>query len=307
MPRRPLLAAAFLASLAVAPAALGQGGDAGAGAILFREGRALLERGQYAEACAKFDAAEKLVPSPGILLNLAECQDKLGRTGTAYAFLQEAAILAGRLHDERETEARRRAALLEPRLARIQLDMSPDNRGAGLIVKRDGVEMPEAGWDTAFPVDPGAHTLEAWSGGQLVWSTRVTIAATPGVSKVQVPSLRSAAASAFWSTQRIAGASVAGAGVVGLAVGAAFGGIAMSKKSQSNANGCNASTDVCNSNGLGLRADGLRAGNIATGLFAAGGAAIVAGVAVFFTAPSGPRPTVGLSVGPGSVQLTGRW
>jgi len=46
---------------------------------LFAQGRELLERGQYAEACAKLAKSEHLAPAIGTLLNLGYCWEQIQR------------------------------------------------------------------------------------------------------------------------------------------------------------------------------------------------------------------------------------
>src|SRR5688500_5414952 len=76
----------------VARPALAQSVEAEA---LFREGKALLQQGKLAEACAKFDASDRLEPSVGTELNAADCHEKNGKVATAWAgFLKAAANAA---------------------------------------------------------------------------------------------------------------------------------------------------------------------------------------------------------------------
>ena len=77
------LAAALACAAAVsahAPVARAQAEDQAAARALFDEGRALMKAGQYADACPKLEAARRLFTSAGILLNLADCHEKIGRT-----------------------------------------------------------------------------------------------------------------------------------------------------------------------------------------------------------------------------------
>src|SRR5580704_7378268 len=56
---------------------------------LFDDGKALLEQGQTAEACAKFTSSQQLDPQIGTLLFLATCHETDGKTATAWAEFHE--------------------------------------------------------------------------------------------------------------------------------------------------------------------------------------------------------------------------
>ncbi len=293
--------AILLTSLAVAPHVFGQGAvDAAAGATLFNEGRTLMEGGKYAEACAKFEAADKFVHSPGLLLNLGDCHEKLGQLATAYGWFEAAGILARQKGDNRDTEADRRAVLLEPRLSRVRLDVAPGNRGAGVRLKRDGREIPEAAWSTPTPVDAGDHVFEASAPGKSTWKTTVHIDGTPGTTSISVPPLDadgSTGGAPFWNGQRIAGVAVGSAGVVGMVVGAAFGGITLSKASASKPH-CALDLSTCDFIGFGLQQDAHKTANVSDAALAVGGAALVAGVVTFVMAPKATQSSARMSVRP---------
>jgi len=78
----------------VASPAFGQGEDRALALDLFEEGRGLLKKGDYLAALTKFEAAGHVMRTFGILLNVAECQEKLGRTASAWATWREARAVA---------------------------------------------------------------------------------------------------------------------------------------------------------------------------------------------------------------------
>src|SRR5262249_6041948 len=57
---------------------------------LFRQGKDLMAKGKIAEACAAFDASQKLEPTISALLNLAACREKNGQLATAWGLFLEA-------------------------------------------------------------------------------------------------------------------------------------------------------------------------------------------------------------------------
>jgi hypothetical protein len=173
-----LACAVLLAATSISPVASGQVGDEAAARSLFDEGRKLLRAGDYAEACPKLEAAAQLHVSGGILLNLADCHEKVGRTASAWTEFGDAAAAAARINrKDQVAEARRRQAALEPKLTRLTVRVV--HQQTGLVVKRDGVELAEAAWGSAIPVDPGTHAIQAEAPGRESWTTSVTVP-TPG-------------------------------------------------------------------------------------------------------------------------------
>ncbi|MBK7777474.1 MAG: hypothetical protein IPI43_25675 [Sandaracinaceae bacterium] len=71
-------------------------GSQAAAEALFREGRRLMEEGNYDEACPKFEASNRLDVAVGTLLNLGVCWEQGGRLASAWATFLEAAALAAR-------------------------------------------------------------------------------------------------------------------------------------------------------------------------------------------------------------------
>ena len=155
---------------------------------LFRDGKALLQQGKLGEACAKFDASDRIEPSVGTELNAADCHEKNGKLATAWAgFLKAAANAAKAGNDKmRETEARRRAGLLEPKLSYLTISVPEASRVNGLAIKRNGTEVDTALWNSGIPVDAGEYEITGQAPGHEAWSTKVTVAASEKKS-VEVP------------------------------------------------------------------------------------------------------------------------
>src|SRR3954471_12747617 len=78
------IAAALIALTAVPTGARAQSSTAQA-ETLFRQGKDLMAHGRVAEACAAFDASQKLDPTIATLLNQASCREKNGQLATAWA------------------------------------------------------------------------------------------------------------------------------------------------------------------------------------------------------------------------------
>jgi len=154
---------------------------------LFREGRRLMNAGRTAEACDKFAESQRLEAAVGTLLNLEACHEALGALATAWGFFQQAADLAARSGDsERAEKIRRRAAALEPKIAKLRIRVrAPAPRG--VRVSRAGVDVTGQ-LGTAVFVDPGVYTIEAVADGHRAWAQGVRV--EPGAAiDVEVPAL----------------------------------------------------------------------------------------------------------------------
>ncbi|MEO7736160.1 MAG: hypothetical protein ABIY55_34700, partial [Kofleriaceae bacterium] len=157
--------------LALAAPARAQSAEA---ETLFREGKRLLKKGDIAEACNKFDASERLEPTAGTELNLADCREKNGQLATAWALFVKAASVAKHAGGgKREVEARRRAAALEARL--VYLTITVTQRIDGLVIKRNATPIDPALWDQRVPVDPDDYTISVEAPGHQPWRTTVVV------------------------------------------------------------------------------------------------------------------------------------
>jgi hypothetical protein len=94
--------------------------------------------------------------------------------------------------------------------------------------------------------------------------------------------------------------------VVATGVGVAYSFVAMSRRDHATSICPN---DCSNTNGVNAWSDARSAGNIATGAFMVGAAGIAGGVVLWLlakpTAEGPPAPQI--SMGPGGIQLAGRW
>lgn len=213
--------------------------DATLAQTLFEEGRRLMEAKDYAQACPKLAESQRLRPGTGTLLNLALCNEGLGKTATAWGQFKEALFASKKEGNEaRVAFAQEHIAALEPRLSRIQLDAE---NTPGLVVRVDGMEIPAAALGTPIPIDPGTHEIEATAPGYTVWSTTTQIGDSGDLKAIAVPKLVPVPASntaappppkptpadgaprGGGSGLRTAGFVIGGAGVAALGLGAVFG------------------------------------------------------------------------------------
>ena len=168
-----------------------QAGNQATAEALFSEGRSLAAKGRFAEACPKFEASQQLDPGLGTLLNLADCYEKVGKTASAWAEYRDALPLARAAGSKVRLDlATSRAAALESRLSKLTIRVSSATSAVpGLEIRRDGAVMLQAELDSALPVDPGSHTLEASAPGKQRWSTTVQIAAAHPEERERLHSL----------------------------------------------------------------------------------------------------------------------
>jgi len=281
----------------------------------FKEGRALMAAGKFAEACPKFAAAAELSPTAGVRLNLADCYVKLGRTASAWAKASEALGIAERTGDTAaSTLAHTQMNALEPKLSYVTLVVAKDSAPPGLEVTFDGEKIPAAVWGTAIPVDLGTHTVAASAAGHPPWSTQTTVAADgiktsvtvviPGASDAPSPLAPPpppgdhAAGSGGWSRGAAHAVAIAsaGLGVVGLGLGTAFGVDASGKKSdyQQQEVGGRCVSAACAT----LTQQAYSSATVSTVGFVVGGALVAAGVVLWLTAPASTTETRAVAVVP---------
>lgn len=155
-----------------------QGGQASAeesaAARLFHEGRALLVKGRFAEACSRLEESQRLEPRLGTKLNLAFCQERRGKLATAWRAFQEASESARAEGDvAREAFANGRMAALAPRLPSLKVLAAADADQLTLLL--DGAPLAPGSWNAELPVDPGEHTLVAAAIGEPYWRRTVQL------------------------------------------------------------------------------------------------------------------------------------
>jgi serine/threonine-protein kinase len=298
---RTLVAAAGLLGLSTASApARASDADKGAAQVLFEQGRSLVQDRRFEEACPKFAESLRLDPGIGTMLWLADCYENSGKTASAWAEFKEAASTAALHQDPRATLARRRADDLEPKLAKLLLIPPPDGNVAGMEVRRDGAPIGVAEFGVPVPVNPGVHVISVGAAGKKTWSTSVSMVDKPGTVPVAVPVLEAAPeptrveplplgdssppqntsppletprrGERVWGTRQTLAVASAGVGLVAIGVGSYFG---LQAKS---------TYDAAQMHGES-RSSAFNQATASTVLFCVGGAAIVGGALLYFTAP----------------------
>jgi hypothetical protein len=271
---------------------------------LFQDARALVEKGDYAGACPLLAQSQKLDPAVGTQFNLADCYEHVGKTATAYATFNDVARIAraaGKF--ERERSAKERASALEPKLARVHLDVKA--AAPGLEVHIDDAVLDKAAWAAPFPLDPGEHRITAAAPSHRPWEGSVSARASE-LAEVTVPELVDTTvrvaplpvvvAPPPPSTQRTIALVTAGVGVAGLIVGGISGIVAISSRSTGERE-CPSevySFRCPTEQGTSAWNTATTAGNVSTIAFIAGGVLVAGAAVLWFTAPSS-RTRVGAS------------
>jgi hypothetical protein len=239
--------------------------------LLFQAGRDAMKRGAYVAACPKFAASQALAPALGTLLNLALCQEQLGRTATASLAFEKFLARAAADDERRALVAEHLAALrphapqlnlrlgsTEPRHVRIALD--------GRLLSADELTQP-------ILLDPGTHAIATSRPGQP--TREATLALADG--QVEVRTLASLAPQPqqppreeVAASTRVPAYVVGGVGVLGLLTGAVTGLMILDERSVV-AEHCRA--ELCDAQGLRANATGralLVVNAIALGIGAVG-------------------------------------
>jgi hypothetical protein len=298
----------------------------------FEAGRTLMNAGDYAAACERFEASLRLEASTGTLLNLAVCYERAQKLASAMrSFRDGAARAAAEGDDKRAARARERAEALAARLSTIvvrPMAQVPE----GLVISLDEAVLDASALGQPQPLDGGQHRVHAEAPGREPSTTAINIASEGEHAELALPELALVAPaplaqiaepspvlqklipkaqpvrsdqpvrSEAWSRSRIAGVSVAAAGVAGVALGIGFG--VRAKHTWSDRLDVCKADEPCPKEGRDLTRDAHKAALISDVSFAVGGTALVGGALLYWLAPrtrSG-KTTASLDVSRGRLQ-----
>ena len=154
----------------------------------------LMAQGRYDEGCDQYARSERIDPTPRRKIKVAECNERRGRTATAWVAFSQALDMA----DERQDDLAASAAhdgleRIEANLDKIEV-VVPDEAAAvaGLEIRRDGLLVAKAAYGLAVPVDPGKHVVSASAPGRHSWSVEFALARGPAAISVIIPVLEHA-------------------------------------------------------------------------------------------------------------------
>lgn len=298
-----------LVALSLVTSAASAQGDAAAAEQLYKEGKALAKKGDYAAACPKLEASYRLDKGLGTLVNLADCHERVGKLASAWAEWNEAHDLAKRDKDEvRAKFAAERRDKIEPKLPKLQINVK--NPVDSLAVYRGDSKIEAATYGSALAVDPGEVVVSVRRGEQVLKSETVTTKASQTASveldlaaldaefpppKVAPPPATTAPTPAPApppprppppsGSQKTIGFVVGGVGVVALITAGVLEGMALSKKSKADepdqcVNG------YCSPNGFQTVEDAKDLATIGQWVGIGGVLLTAVGATLVFTAPS---------------------
>lgn len=305
---RVLVAVTLVLVLARTAWAEPSAGDKAAAEALFNHGRELVDAGQFAEACPKFEASLKLDEALGTQLHLADCYERSGKLASAWALFKAVQSKAGvRKDPDRGQIAQVRAEALEPHLVRLVIEV-PTELPEGFEVTRNGKPILPALYRVATPTDEGTWTIRATAPGHEPFETSVDLtqagvnpftvqipALTPTAGVDTTPAPKPAAIAPVDAidppsgrTQRTVGLLVAGVGIAAGIVSVIFTVRAAQKNDDSKAH---CTGNDCREAGFAARNDAFDLAAVATGAGILGVIGVGAGTALYLTAPSPTEPS----------------
>jgi hypothetical protein len=161
--------------------------------ILFRQGKDQMASGKIAEACASFDASQKLAPSVSTRMNQANCREKNGQLATAWGYFLDASREAASVGTPESKQLRaiaaERAQKLESRVSTLKIVIPIERKLSGLEILRDGELLDPATWNAKLPMDGGTYNITARAPGRGDWMRSVVIAPEKDTQVVEIPLL----------------------------------------------------------------------------------------------------------------------
>jgi hypothetical protein len=310
-----LVIGAAVVMVLAAASGVAQAQNKAAGEAAFQKAKKLQADGKMAEACDAFEQSQKLDAQLGTQYNLARCWENLGKLASAWGEYTE--LAAKDTNPGRRADSEKRVKALAPRLDKLALTVKA--RTPGLAISRDGTDVTLL-VDVDTPIDPGTYVFKATAQGYKEWSSEVKVTGegqrvaveVPGLEKLPDtvgpvgpdhpdvehpdvgPSITGPAhvdhGEPTKSNRKLIAYGVGGAGIVATGVGLLFGAQAKGLKGEAD-DLCNGDTSMCPADKIddaNKKIDKARSkATISTIGVGVGVAAIVGGVVLYLTAPSG--------------------
>lgn len=268
---------------------------------LFRQAKALLDKGDLEPACEKFKASQALEPGLGTLLYLGDCYERAGRFASSLRTFREAAELAEQRRDESRLRlARIRVSALEPRAPTLEIKRGAAPQAVDLQITVGGVPLPEAELGQRVPRDAGRYEIRFSAPGYEPFVSNIELKNADGVV-VTVPRLApipvvgqgaepATEGGSSSSSQRTVAWVVGGTGAALAATAVVFAVLANGKDADSKED-CDAeSPNRCGPTGVRLRSDAKQLANAATVFSVLGGVGLAGGLVLYISAPDTEDP-----------------
>ncbi len=266
---------------------------------LFKEGVQLRKEGKCVEALPKLEQSVRLRTIAGAVLNVALCEENLGRLAAALEHYRALQLLLAP-EDERTTLAQSRVEDLESRVPRLRVSLPPSVTDAQLSV--DGQTTALRNRVTELRLDAGERTLVFSKGDKelrketIVLETGETVDVvleappdtTEPVPARAVPAQTTSAQvgpepresrddpEEGLSPPPLISLIGGGVGLVGIGLGTGMGLLALDRRAQ--LDDLCPEPERCSQEGVNVAEEGALFGNISTVAFAVGGAATAAGL-----------------------------
>lgn len=307
--RRVLATIAFVAASALARSAAAQSAsDSDRAEKLFTEASALVEQGNYTDACPKLAESQRLDPALGTQYNLALCYEQIGQLGSSWRNFAAVARLAHEAGKTgRERASREKMAALRDRAPHLVINAVETD----VTIKVDGDVADPSTW-SYYPVDPGQHTIDVTASAREPWKTTKTVTGEAGSTFViDVPKLvsltgaRVVEAPASGSALHTVGWVAFGFGVAGVAAAIVTGVVILQDKSTADASCTPTCVDQAGRDAVNRGTTLLPINAVAWGVGVAG---LAAGVVMVLIKPS-RSSTASAWIAPtlGGVTLGGRF
>ncbi|MFT3924230.1 MAG: hypothetical protein QM778_16970 [Myxococcales bacterium] len=255
----------------------------------FREGRAAHKRGDSALACEMFGRSFAVQPALGTLLNLAVCEQELGRAVEASRSFSEFLRRAAPDDDRRPFATAQRDAV-NASLGALRIELAESAGGSVFI---DGAEVGHNALAEPVWVEPGVHHLELRKQDTSVWSADA-LAVQSKLAVVRVPNAALAGALSASATttsehangggrarrRKLAVLVTGGVGAAAMIAGAVTGGLALGDKHTVH-DECDAER-TCSTKGARAAHNGHAFATASTAAFTVGGASLASAGLVFW-------------------------
>jgi hypothetical protein len=282
---------------------------------LFLEGREAVKKGDHKRALELFSQSQELHPSAGTMLNVASCEEQVGKTASAWQHysLVMSQMLEG---DDRLPIAKEGVARVAPRVSYLRVDRAAGAPQA-MRIKRGESLLAAASLGVEQPLDPGAYvvTSEAPSHEarryevKLIEGQRLSLVVDAGneIAKVvEAPPLPKPLPNPL----RPVAFALGGAGIAGLGVFAVTGILAIVKKSDLQKACPNPAK--CTPAGLAIQGSGRALAGVSTASLIVGLVSAGAGTALFLMTGEKAKPATAAFVpaalpGGAAVAASGRF